>query len=91
MKKKAKKTKEVKIEYECYFEDPKCNFESEFAILVKTEKEARIVDAKINKALEVCIATIKLIGKAHPGAGIGDTATDECIAEKFYDTLHWQV
>ena len=88
MKKKAKKTKVQKPVFDLYWEDPKCTFESEFNILVKTEKEARVVDAKINKALKDCIATIKRIGKAHPDAGIGDTATDEQIADKFYDILH---
>lgn len=88
MKKKAKKTK-VQKPFDLYWEDPKCEFESEFNILVKTEKEARIVDAKINEVLEDCVAKLKLIGKQHPTAGIGDTATDELIADKFYETFHW--
>lgn len=87
MKKKAKKTAK-RPEFDCYFEDPKCEFESEFAILVKTEKEARIVDAKINKALENCAKALRRIGKQHPKAGIGDTATDECIADAFYSIIH---
>jgi hypothetical protein len=54
------------------------------------EKPQDIVDATedINTILNKAVEEIKGLYKKYPDAGIGDTATDECIADQFYSILH---
>lgn len=73
-----------------YFEDPNCNYDSDYSVLVATEAEARKVDEKITDALKRCARELNCINKQHPKAGIGDTATDECIADRFYQIIHYE-
>lgn len=42
------------------------------------------IEAILNKASD----DIKKLHKKYPDAGIGDTATDECITSEFYSILH---
>jgi len=42
------------------------------------------IDAIIRKTAD----DIKKLYKKYPDAGIGDTATDECITNHFYEILH---
>lgn len=42
----------------------------------------------ITKALRKCANTINVISNMYPGVGIGDTATDEEIADVFYGMIH---
>lgn len=44
--------------------------------------------AAITKALQKCADEIEKISKRYPGTGIGDTATDEKIADVFYGMIH---
>lgn len=44
--------------------------------------------AAITKALQKCADEIEKISKRYPGTGIGDTATDEEIADVFYGMIH---
>ena len=60
----------------------------DFSLLCPTKKEIKSVSKKIHTALERCAERIKEIRKLHPSAGIGDTATDECIANEFYNKIH---
>jgi hypothetical protein len=46
-------------------------------------------DRAITKALSKCAKKIQEIAKKHPKCGIGDTATDEAIADEFYAMIHW--
>lgn len=54
------------------------------------EKPQNIVDATedINIILRKAVADIFVLDKKYPDAGIGDTATDEAIANQFYSILH---
>ena len=72
-----------------YFNDPNCTYNSKFNLLGPTEKGVRRVDDKIEMALRKCVKRINEIERIHPGYGIGDTATDEAIADVFYNILHW--
>lgn len=69
-------------------EDPSSDYYSDFQLLCPIESRARKVDKMIHTALANCVARIHEIAKQHPDAGIGDTATDEAIAEQFYSKLH---
>lgn len=42
----------------------------------------------ITNALRKCADEIKKIEKKYPNVGIGDTATDEEIADVFYGMIH---
>ena len=59
-----------------------------FALLC--EKPQDIVDATedINTILKKAVEEINGLYKKYPDAGIGDTATDEEIANQFYSILH---
>ncbi len=49
-----------------------------------------IVDATedIQRILKKTSNKIRKLSKKYPDAGIGDTATDECITDHFYEILH---
>ena len=59
-----------------------------FALLC--EKPQDIVDATndIESILYEASKDIKKLNKKYPDAGIGDTATDECITSEFYSYIH---
>ncbi|MEE8114252.1 MAG: hypothetical protein V3T23_07840 [Nitrososphaerales archaeon] len=63
---------------------------SEFELLGDDDAETRRVDALIAKSLEQCAVRIGKIAKRYPDVGIGDTATDEAIASRFYSELHYR-
>lgn len=54
------------------------------------EKPQDIVDATedINTILKKAVEDLNGLYKKYPDAGIGDTATDEEIANQFYSILH---
>jgi len=66
-----------------YWDEPGCEYSSPYSLLCETVLEAKKVDKMIDTALENCAKRIKEIEKKFPKAGIGDTATDECISEIF--------
>lgn len=45
---------------------------------------------ELDNVIKNTIEEIKKINKKYPYVGIGDTATDEAIAEEFYNKLHWE-
>jgi len=59
-----------------------------FALLCESPQD--IVDAtiEIEAILNKAADDIKKLYKKYPDAGIGDTATDECITSEFYSILH---
>ena len=54
------------------------------------QKPQNIVDATedINTILKKAVEDLNGLYKKYPDAGIGDTATDEEIANQFYSLLH---
>jgi len=59
-----------------------------FALLCDNPQD--IVDATkdIDAIIRKTADDIKKLYKKYPDAGIGDTATDECITNHFYEILH---
>ena len=63
--------------------------ENRFSLLSDDKKELKTVEKKIVAILKKATKDLKALDKKYPDAGIGDTVTDECIADFFYDNFHW--
>ena len=59
-----------------------------YALLCEKPQHIVKVTNKINTILRKAVEEIKGLYKKYPDAGIGDTATDECITSEFYSILH---
>jgi len=55
------------------------------------QKTEDLLDAtkETQAILEAAVKHIKVLSNKYPGAGFGDTATDEAITDDFYRMLHW--
>ena len=76
-------------ERKLYWEQPDCgDYSSDFELLCETVEEAKKADLLILSELKECVKRLSSVQQVFPGAGIGDTATDEAIASRFYQLLH---
>jgi len=51
--------------------------------------DVKKVTEEVDALIKDFISKYKAIGKKYPNAGIGDTATDECVVENLYGPLHF--
>ena len=59
-----------------------------YALLCEKPKNIVKVTNKIDTILRKAVEDLNKLNKKYPDAGIGDTATDEAIANQFYSILH---
>jgi len=59
-----------------------------YALLCEKPKNIVKVTNKIDTILRKAVEDLNKLNKKYPDAGIGDTATDECITSQFYSILH---
>lgn len=63
--------------------------EDRYELLCETDEEAKTINEELNNLLETLVLEIEFMKRKYPKAGIGDTATDEAIANEFYRLLLW--
>ena len=59
-----------------------------YALLCEKPQHIVKVTNKIDTILRKAVDDLNKLNKKYPDAGIGDTATDEEIANQFYSILH---
>ena len=59
-----------------------------YALLCEKPQDIVKVTNKINTILRKAVEDLNKLNNKYPDAGIGDTATDEEIANQFYSILH---
>mgnify|MGYP003626322371 FL=1 len=59
-----------------------------YALLCEKPQHIVKVTNKINTILRKAVEDLNKLNKKYPDAGIGDTATYECITSQFYSILH---
>ena len=59
-----------------------------YALLCEKPKNIVKVTNKIDTILRKAVEDLNKLNNKYPDAGIGDTATDEAIANQFYSILH---
>ena len=59
-----------------------------YALLCESPQDIVDVTNEIDTILRKAVEDLNGLYKKYPDAGIGDTATDECITDQFYSILH---
>ena len=64
------------------------NYEDRYELVSDDDNVNQAVETKINILIEQFANALQQLAKQYPDAGIGDTATDEAIANELYSAIH---
>ena len=76
---------EFENKYALYYEDGEEKLSKK---QIKENKKAVAAEKAVDKAVEKFYQNMKKISRKYKGVGLGDTMTDEIIAQEVYSMIH---